>query len=67
MNKMYEMSQLILQRVSFDKTLFRKELMKAKKWLKPKERTLLYGWCLTQFGMYKDVILEVFRHTVGKS
>ena len=68
MNKMYEMSQLILQRVSFDKTLFRKELLKAIKWLKPKERTLLYGWCLTQFGgMYRDVILEVFRHTVTKS
>ena len=67
MNKMYEMSQLILQRVSFDKTLFRKELMKAVKWLKPKERTLLYAWCLTQFGMYRDVVLEVFRHTVTKS
>jgi hypothetical protein len=63
---MYEMSQLILQRVSFDKKLFRKELTKAMKWLKPKERTLLYAWCITQFGMYKDEILEVF-HTVTKS
>lgn len=67
MNKMYEMSQFILQKVSFDKTLFRKELTKAIKWLKPKERVLLYGWCLTQFGMYRDVILEVFRQTVIKS
>jgi hypothetical protein len=66
MNKMYEMSQLILQRVSFDKTLFRKELLKAMKWLKPKERTLLFAWCITQFGMYKDEILEVF-HSVTKS
>jgi hypothetical protein len=64
---MFEMSKLILQRVSFDKTLFRKELVKAKKWLTPSERTLLYAWCLTQFGMYKDVVLEVFRHTVTKS
>lgn len=64
---MYEMSQFILQKVSFDKTLFRKELTKAIKWLKPKERVLLYGWCLTQFGMYRDVILEVFRQTVIKS
>ena len=64
---MFEMSKLILQRVSFDKTLFRKELLKALKWLKPKEKTLLYGYCLTQFGMYRDIILEVFRHTVTKS
>lgn len=64
---MYEMSQLILQRVSFDKALFRKELTKAIKWLKPKERTLLYAWCLTQFGMYRDVVLEVFRQTVTKN
>lgn len=66
MNKMYEMSQMILQRVSFDKTLFRKELTKAIKWLKPKERTLLYVWCLANFGMYRDVVLEVFRQTVTK-
>lgn len=63
---MFEMSKLILQRVSFDKKLFRKELLKALKWLKPKEKTLLYVWCLGNFGMYKDVILEVFRHTVTK-
>jgi hypothetical protein len=67
MNKMYEMSQLILQRVSFDKTLFRKEFTKAMKWLKPKERALLYVWCLTQFGMYRDVIFEGFQQTVTKS
>ena len=67
MNKMYEMSQLILDRVSFDKTLFRKELTKAVKWLKPKERTLLYVWCLANFGMYRDVVLEVFNHTVTKN
>jgi len=63
---MFEMSKLILQRVSFDKKLFRKELSKAMQWLKPKEKTLLYAWCLTNFGMYRDVVLEVF-HTVTKS
>lgn len=67
MNKMYEMSQLILQRVSFDKKLFRKELKKAINWLQPKERTLLYVWCLTNFSMYRDVVLEVFKHTVTKA
>lgn len=64
---MLEMSKTILQRVSFDRKLFRKELLKAIKWLKPGERTLLYAWCLAQFGMYRDVIMEVFRQTVAKS
>ena len=63
---MFEMSKLILQRVSFDMKLFRKELLKALKWLQPKERTLLYGWCLANFGMYRDIVIEVF-HTVTKS
>jgi len=64
---MFEMSKLILQRVSFDKKLFKKELFKALQWLKPKEKTLLYVWCLANFGMYRDVIVDVFRHTVSKS
>lgn len=64
---MFEMTKTILQRVSFDKKLFKKELLKALKWLKPKEKTLLYVWCLANFGMYKDIILDVFRQTVSKS
>lgn len=59
---MYEMSKKILERVSFDKVLFTKELMKALNWLKPDEKLLLKVWCLSTFGhMYKDVILETFR------
>jgi hypothetical protein len=59
---MYEMSKKILERVSFDKALFTKELMKALRWVKPDEKLLLKVWCLSTFGhMYKDTILEVFR------
>ena len=59
---MYELSKQILQKVSFDKLLFKKELSKAIKWLKPKERMLLYAWCLTTFGhIYKETILDVFK------
>ena len=62
---MFELSKQILQKVSFDKILFRKELMKAVKWLKPDERMLLYAWCLTTFGTaYKDVILDVYKSIV---
>ena len=62
---MFELSKNILQKVSFDKALFRKELMKAVKWLKPEEKTLLMIWCVATFGhQYKDVINEVFKNVV---
>lgn len=64
---MFELSKNILEKVSFDKTLFRKELTKAIKWLKPEEKTLLMFWCLATFGhKYKDVITEVYK-TITKS
>lgn len=59
---MYEMSKSVLMRVSFDRVLFKKELSKAKKWLKPNEKLMLKAWCLATFGsQYRDVILEVYE------
>ena len=63
---MYEMSKKVLSRVSFDKRLFRKELLKFSRWLKPKESLMLKTWCLATFGhIHKDIILEVFESTVS--
>jgi len=60
---MYELSKRILEKVSFDKTLFRKELIKAIKWVKPNEKTLLKVWCLATFGhQYQEEIMEVFNN-----
>ncbi len=60
---MFELSKNILEKVSFDKTLFRKELTKAVKWLKPDEKMLLMVWCISMYGnQYKDVISEVFKN-----
>jgi hypothetical protein len=60
---MFELSKNILQKVSFDKALFRKELTKAVKWLRPDEKTLLKVWCLATFGnQYKTEIMEVFKN-----
>jgi hypothetical protein len=60
---MYELSKSILEKVSFDKTLFRKELIKAIKWIKPDEKTLLKVWCLATFGhLYTEEIMEVFKN-----
>ncbi len=60
---MFEMSKKILEKVSFDRALFYKELVKTLRWLKPDEKTLLKVWCLANFGhIYKDVIVDAFRH-----
>ena len=61
---MFELSKSILEKVSFDKTLFRKELKKAIKWVKPNEKTLLKVWCLATFGhQYAEEIMEVFKNS----
>jgi len=59
---MLEFSKQVLEKVSFDKVLFRKELMKAVKWVKKEEAIVLQAWCLATFGnIYGDVITDVFR------
>lgn len=56
------MSKKVLTKVSFDRVLFRKELLKSIKWLKPRESLMLKAWCLATFGhMYRDVITETFE------
>lgn len=60
---MLEFSKTVLSKISFDKRLFKKELKKSLKWLKPNEKLVLKVWVLTQFGhMYKDVIQDVFEN-----
>lgn len=63
--KMMEMSKQVLQKVSFDPRLFRKELMKAARWVGQRDQLLLKAWCLATFGhQYKDVILDVFQRSM---
>jgi len=67
-NSMLELSKQILQKVSFDRKLFKKELKKALRWIKPQEQSQLKAWCLLTFGaIYNDVILEVFETNIGAS
>lgn len=59
---MLEYTKKILTKVSFDKSLFRKELLKAVRWLKKDELQMLKMWCITTFGSYyRDVIMDVFK------
>jgi len=62
---MFEYTKQILTKVSFDRTLFRKELIKAlsksQSGLKKYERRLLKIWCVATFAAYSDVVIDVFR------
>ena len=57
---MLEFSKKILQKVSFDKKLFTKELQKSARWIGKHELSALKIWALTSFAHYKETILEVF-------
>ena len=57
---MLEFSKKVLNKVSFDKTLFKKELQKSLRWLSKREMTHLKIWTLATFSQYKNIILEVF-------
>ena len=58
---MLEYSKTILQKVSFSKELFQKELKKSTRWLHKEELILLQIWCVATFSnIYGDIIREVF-------
>lgn len=59
---MFEYTKQVLQKVSFDRELFRKELYKALQWLKNDERKMLMMWCIATFGAkYMDIIQQAFK------
>jgi len=59
---MLRYTETILQKVSFNRELFRDELKKSIKWLQKKEIKTLKTWCVLNFGaIYMDVINEVFK------
>ena len=58
---MLELSKKVLEKVSFDRSLFQKELIKAVKWIQKEEASSLKVWCLASFAMYNDIIVEVFE------
>ena len=57
---MLEFSKKVLNKVSFDKKVFKKELQKSLRWLNKGEMTHLKIWALATFSQYKNIILEVF-------
>ncbi len=58
---MLEYAKTVLEKVSFNPDLFRKELKKSKQMLKEDEIELLHSWCRMSFTeKYPDIIGEVF-------
>lgn len=59
---MLKYSKVILEIVSFNRDLFRKELAKSLNYLKKEEIQLLKAWCVFHFGStHTDAIREVFN------
>lgn len=59
---MLKYTKTILQKVSFNRDLFNKELKKSLNWLRKEEVMVLKTWCVINFGaVYMDVINEVFK------
>ncbi|MCU0439383.1 MAG: hypothetical protein MUC49_15940 [Raineya sp.] len=59
---MLDYFKLILEKVSFDKFLFQKELRKALASLKPSEKEDFRKWCYHKFEpQYKSVLNNEFK------
>lgn len=59
---MLEYVKMILEKVSFDKKLFEKELMKGIKELIPDDVKELQSWCYARFGnIYQNILNRIFR------
>ena len=61
--EMLEYVKQILTKVSFNKTLFEKELLKSSKSLLPEELSQLREWCYTNFSNeYMEIIERFFSN-----
>lgn len=59
---MLEFCKNVLNKVSFDRVLFKKELIKATRWVGKQDRQRLRVWCLATFGaVHGQIIEEVFN------
>ncbi len=66
MASMLEYIKIILQKVSFDRKLFEKELRKAIKMLMPNEVNRLRAWCYQNFSpVHQSVLDKCFQVSPG--
>jgi|TARA_B110000467_G_C18239313_1_gene433581 hypothetical protein len=59
---MLEFSKSVLQKVSFDHLLFKKELTKSIQWINQTDLEHLKEWCLEMYGAkYANIIHQAFE------
>ena len=60
---MLEYAKTILEKVSFDRSLFEKELLKALRMLVKEELKQLKEWCYARYSsLYASLLNRVFAH-----
>ena len=57
----------LLEKVSFDNALFRKELIKSRRWLTIEEWTIVKRWVLVNHSDKLDAYTSVKLHTFERS
>ncbi len=63
MTTMLDHQKIILEQLSHDKEMFRKEIIKSFKWLKSYEIIMLRKWLKENYSdTHADVIHEVFEY-----
>ncbi len=63
---MLDHQKSILEQLSYDKDLFRKEIVKSFRWLKSYEILKLHAWLTDKYGQsHSDVIKDVFQYIVA--
>lgn len=55
---MLEYSKTVLEKVSFDESLFEREYRKLKRWLLKNERIELEQWCKNRFSGLHPVLIS---------
>jgi hypothetical protein len=59
---MLEHQKIVLQKLSYDEKLFKREIIKSFRWLKSYEIIKLHEWLLANFGKtHRTVIQDVFE------
>lgn len=60
---MLDHQKSILEQLSNDKELFRKEIIKSFKWLKSYEIIQLHQWLKEKYGQtHREIIQEIFQY-----
>lgn len=60
---MLEHQKILLEQLSYDKNLFRKEIIKSFRWLKSFEILQLYNWLQKKYGeTHGEIIQDVFEY-----